>query len=88
MRPMPRGVRLESRVSPELAEAIDQARDMASVRMWLERAAQEKLARDGVEVQQAGPPLQRGSTPAEPPPEPPPWPRLPPPRRTGGRRMS
>lgn len=53
---MARTVRLECRVTPELADAIGAARDMASISMWLERSALEKLARDGVEVRLQGDP--------------------------------
>jgi hypothetical protein len=87
---MSRSVRYEMRVSPALAAMIDAAAGIASRSRWLEQAAIEKLARDGVTENAApqpglvapdddgdGPPLQRQDE----------FPRRPAPRLTGGRKQ-
>src|SRR5437764_998198 len=58
---MARSVRIEFRTTPQVSDAIDQARGLAAVSTWCEAAAIEKLERDGVQVVAPGPPLQRGS---------------------------
>jgi hypothetical protein len=82
---MARTVRLELRVTPELAEAIKRARGLVPLSTWLEAAAIEKVGRDGQAVPvQANQP--DGGPAAPIPPAEHTWPRRPPPRLSGGRR--
>jgi hypothetical protein len=81
-----RSVRFEVRVEPALADAIHDARGLASASAWIEHAIQLKLASEGIEVaRQPRPALAAPDAPDAPDAQHK-FPRRPAPRLSGGRK--
>jgi hypothetical protein len=80
--PVTRSVRFEVRVEPALADAVHEARGLASASSWIEHAIQLKLASEGIPVARTRPAQE--SLPI--PPTQHEFPRRPPSRPGGGRK--